>query len=397
MIRSHPPAGRAPRILYAQYTNPAGYPPLANSSRLLAEHGWEVRLVGIRGQATRQFVLEPHPRVHVRLMADRGPGPGQKIHFLLWCAWVLTQVACWRPDWLYLSDAPATPLGLALVAFGKPRLLYHEHDAPPPGRAESRWRRLQGWSRRRVLRRADVCLAPNAARLDRLIGDGAAPGRSLAVWNCPLRAEVGPARSPWTGPELWLHFHGSIGPTQLPMALAAALALLPETVHLRILGYETIGTRGYLASFLECAHHHGVTDRIEACGPVFPTKALLARTRQADVGLLFLDPQAAPGTNHATMTGASNKLFDYLASGLAILAPDRADWHELVLHPGYGLPGAVPDPPGIAAAVETLLADPQAMRAMGERGRQRILAEWNYDRAFSPVLERLTTGRRRAR
>jgi hypothetical protein len=29
------------------------------------------------------------------------------------------------------------------------------------------------------------------------------------------------------------------------------------------------------------------------------------------------------------------------------------------------------------------------MRQMGERGRQRILEEWNYERQFSPVLERL--------
>jgi len=26
---------------------------------------------------------------------------------------------------------------------------------------------------------------------------------------------------------------------------------------------------------------------------------------------------------------------------------------------------------------------------MGERGRQRILSEWNYERQFEPVLERM--------
>ena len=34
------------RILYVQYTTPAGYPPLEHSSRILADRGWEVQFLG---------------------------------------------------------------------------------------------------------------------------------------------------------------------------------------------------------------------------------------------------------------------------------------------------------------------------------------------------------------
>lgn len=34
------------RILYIQYTNPAGYPPLEHSSRILAQADWEVLFLG---------------------------------------------------------------------------------------------------------------------------------------------------------------------------------------------------------------------------------------------------------------------------------------------------------------------------------------------------------------
>src|ERR1041385_5473127 len=34
------------RILYLQYTNPAGYPPLQHSSRILADAGWSVLFLG---------------------------------------------------------------------------------------------------------------------------------------------------------------------------------------------------------------------------------------------------------------------------------------------------------------------------------------------------------------
>ena len=43
----------------------------------------------------------------------------------------------------------------------------------------------------------------------------------------------------------------------------------------------------------------------------------------------------------------------------------------------------------IAEALGWFLNHPADMRAMGERGRQRILSEWNYERQFSPVFEQL--------
>ena len=35
-----------PRVLYVQYTNPAAYPPIHHSGRMLADAGFDVRMVG---------------------------------------------------------------------------------------------------------------------------------------------------------------------------------------------------------------------------------------------------------------------------------------------------------------------------------------------------------------
>jgi hypothetical protein len=51
------------------------------------------------------------------------------------------------------------------------------------------------------------------------------------------------------------------------------------------------------------------------------------------------------------------------------------------------------DPGGsesIAAALRWFLDHPVDMRAMGEHGRQRIATEWNYEREFLPILERMS-------
>jgi hypothetical protein len=48
------------------------------------------------------------------------------------------------------------------------------------------------------------------------------------------------------------------------------------------------------------------------------------------------------------------------------------------------------DAASIAAALRWLLERPGELRTMGERGRQRILAEWNYEKQFLPVFQCLT-------
>ena len=41
-----PQEARPKRMVYVQYTNPAGYPPLEHSSQILAGAGWKVLFLG---------------------------------------------------------------------------------------------------------------------------------------------------------------------------------------------------------------------------------------------------------------------------------------------------------------------------------------------------------------
>jgi glycosyltransferase involved in cell wall biosynthesis len=92
------------------------------------------------------------------------------------------------------------------------------------------------------------------------------------------------------------------------------------------------------------------------------------------------------------MVGASNKPFDCLASGLPLLVPDLEDWRRLYVAPGYALACDPEDPESIAAALEWLLTHPSERWQMGERGRQRVLDEWNYERQFAHVYAALCAG-----
>ena len=89
------------------------------------------------------------------------------------------------------------------------------------------------------------------------------------------------------------------------------------------------------------------------------------------------------------MTGASNKPFDYMAAGLALLVSDQPDWRGMFVGPGYARSCDPIDPASIAAALAWYLDHPAERRAIGAHGRAKIEAEWNYDTAFAPVMSAL--------
>ena len=89
------------------------------------------------------------------------------------------------------------------------------------------------------------------------------------------------------------------------------------------------------------------------------------------------------------MTGASNKPFDYLACGVPLLVSDLPEWRETFVAPGYALACNTDDPHSIAEALRWFVEHPEETRQMGERGRERILNEWNYENQFQNVLERM--------
>ena len=191
------------------------------------------------------------------------------------------------------------------------------------------------------------------------------------------------------GRGLKLLYHGSIVPERVPYALIEALARLPEEVTLDLTGYETVGSSGYLKKLRDLANTRNVTSRLAINGAV-SRRALMGECTRFDVGIALI-PRKTSDANFLSMTGASNKPFDYLACGLPVLVSDLPDWREMFVQPGYGLACDPSDPSSIAAAVLTLYEDPVQMRAMGELGRQRILSEWNYESQFQGVMNAWTT------
>jgi glycosyltransferase involved in cell wall biosynthesis len=154
-------------------------------------------------------------------------------------------------------------------------------------------------------------------------------------------------------------------------------------------GYETTGSSGHVAELQRRARELGIHDRVEFLGAIPQRADLLETALKSDIGLALM-LTATLDHNCETMTGASNKAFDYMACGLPFVVSNLADWREMFVDSGYALSCDPEDPESIAAAVGLFVEDTVLMRAMGESGRQKILADWNYEKAFRPALDLIT-------
>ena len=372
------------RILYLQYTNPGGYPPLQHSSQLLAAAGWDVLFLGTGSFGSDSLPLETSPHIRVRKLRFQPPGLRQKLQYLYFCVWSLFWAVRFRAAWVYASDMLACPAALLISALSRVSIIYHEHDAPAR-RTDTCFERLQFAARSACARRARVCVIPNAERAGIFAAEHDVTN-TIVVWNCPAEREAAAAREPLNR-QVRLLYHGTLVPQRLPLSVIDVLAQMREHVSITLVGYETTGSRGYVAQLCRRAEEVGVRDRVEYLGSL-SRKDMMRVCRRCDVGLALL-PGAAEDINLGNLVGASNKVFDYLASGLAVIVSALPQWEEAFVKSGYAVSTRSESPSDLAAAIKSLCSDPVKLRAMGERGRRRIKAEWNYERQFQPVWQLL--------
>jgi glycosyltransferase involved in cell wall biosynthesis len=129
----------------------------------------------------------------------------------------------------------------------------------------------------------------------------------------------------------------------------------------------------------------GIGDRVHLLAPVGPHE-VVAAAAGADLGVSPIVP-SCPNYRYSL----PNKLFQYMAAGLPVVASDFPQVREIVDGERCGLVVDTTSPAAIAAAIETILADPAEARAMGERGHAAIRRRLNWSTAADELLEAYAT------
>jgi glycosyltransferase involved in cell wall biosynthesis len=103
-----------------------------------------------------------------------------------------------------------------------------------------------------------------------------------------------------------------------------------------------------------------------------PRTEMIEQLAKARAGLVLLHPLP----NH--LEAMPNKLLEYMAAGLPIVASDFPLWRDLLERIGCGLVVDPLNPSAIANAVAYLFTHPDEAEAMGRRGRDAVAARYNW-------------------
>jgi glycosyltransferase involved in cell wall biosynthesis len=372
------------RILYVQFTDPAAYPPVEHSSRLLANRGWDVILLGTGTHGNHNLKMPYHSRIRVNTLRFAKRGWGQKLQYIFFSLWTLYWIWRWKPHWVYASDPLACPVAWLVQKLTNVHILYHEHDSPDLDGGQSWFMKQVFVCRGKVGRDAELCILPQYMRLRHFVETTGRTAPAFCVWNCPLLEEISDPNSD-TDRDLIIYYHGSIARSRLPANLIVAASRFKGAIRVRIAGYEVPGSIGYTEELTKLAADHGNAELIEFLGTIPLRRDLLHSASKAHVGLSFM-PNQSEDINMQHMVGASNKPFDYMACGLPLLVTDLPEWVSTFVGPGYARACDLNDPDSIEAELRWYLNHPDERREMGRRCREQIRQAWNYETTFAKVL-----------
>lgn len=82
-----------------------------------------------------------------------------------------------------------------------------------------------------------------------------------------------------------------------------------------------------------------------------------------------------------------NKIFEYMSSGVPVIASDFSLWREIVEANECGICVNPDQPAEIAQAIETIVEDPDAARRMGENGRKAVMERYNWATEEARLVE----------
>lgn len=274
-------------------------------------------------------------------------------------------------DLYHFHDCELIPTGCALKLSGA-RVVYDVHEHFPleafsinknrPVRAVTlslAWRGLEAVARR-VLDGFVGATPVIAARFPRR--------RTVLVQNYPLLADF-PPPLPTAYAEARIVYAGGISRIRGIRETVQALALLPPGSPIR---FTLLGHFSDPAFEAELRALPGWA-RVDYAG-FAPRQQMVAELARCRAGLVLFHPER----DH--VDAQPNKLFEYMAAGLPVIASNFPLWREIVEASGSGLCVDPLDPRAIARAIERVALDGPLAAKTGARGRDAVERRLNWER-----------------
>ncbi len=302
-----------------------------------------------------------------------------------------------RPDVVHAHDAAMLLPGIVGARLTGAQLVYDSHElATSVPYRERSWAAFVAGIERLVVPRCAAVITVSEGIAERLraryrLARTPTVVRNVSALHPSGRGGLRERMGIEAGTPLVLH-QGAPAPARGCEVLVEALATLPGA-HLAFLGDPE---PGYAASLCELIAARGLQERVRLLGSV-ALEDLLAHTAEADVGVTLLQDTCL---NHRL--ALPNKLFEYIAAGVPVVAADLPETRRLVEDYGVGWCVAPADPAALAGALRVALYGPrdpglqERLARAGEelcweREQERLLALYEQLEAPASGDERLET------
>lgn len=252
---------------------------------------------------------------------------------------------------------------------------WHSHDLLP---AAQRFRplRLLAQFERDAIRRCVYATTTSRSLAEALAAAYASPALHVVRNVFPLQPQ--PAELPVPEAPSFFWFSQTVGPGRMLELFLAAWVRTARPSRVCLLGDIVPGYRAKLLGRLP----PGLRDRLVFRDLVSPGD-LPAVIAGHDIGLAL--EAGVPDSRNLTIT---NKLFQYLNAGLPLVATPTAGQREVLEEtPGIGWLVDLTQTAAAAAQLDSILARPDEMRAMGRAARRAAETRYCWEREAPRLLE----------
>lgn len=314
-------------------------------------------------------------------VVDTGFAPKGRVRRMVFGAWRIYQaVRKARPKVAHFHDPELIPVGIALKLSGI-KVVYDIHEDVPrqilkKGYMPTLIRRPVAWAMEAgewIAARVFDGLVPATPK----IAERFPPAKTVVVQNFPLLSEwpavvegsqgQRPAEFAYVG---WItRIRGA-----REMVQALEIVGKRQPVRLQLAGgFQPPSLEAELTALAGSQHlnYQGWASRVEVA-------QMLGQVR---AGLVLFHP--AP--NH--VDAQPNKMFEYMAAGLPVIASDFPLWRQIVDGAGCGLLVDPLNPEAIAEAMQWLLDHPNQAEAMGRRGREAVERVYQWEPEAHKLLD----------
>jgi len=306
-----------------------------------------------------------------------GAGGGGRVRRAVWVLGravthlrLLVAMVRMRPDVVHAHDVNTLPTAWAAARLARARLVYDAHEISTSREGYEGFRRFVGGVERFMFPRVDGAITTTdrrAAFFARAYG----VDRPVVLQNRPRQQEI--ANSNRIREELGLDaaypvvlYQGGLQSGRGLDRIVSAAERVPDALFVFIGG-------GRLADELETqVERLGLTDRVRFI-PTVPLEQLPEYTASADIGVQALENTCL---NHVTTD--SNKLFEYIAAGLPVVASNFPEIRKIIQTHEVGLLVPSDDTDALAEAIGRLVND-QSLRGRLAANASRAASELNWE------------------